>query len=798
MLAAIFERRGRRGMVEGKLVQVAVGRPVRGPFTYRLPQSLGSEVVPGQRLLVPFGRGKAVGFVLGEAQAPPPRTLKDVVQILEVEPSFPPDLLGLLTWTAAYYRYPLGEVLRGALPPGLTRPGEAPVARPGLREWVALTAAAREQPRPRGPAMNAVLDYLTVAPGEVDLEELATAIPGVRDPLKRLLAKGLVSVREEPIVPDRPELALAGRPVPTPTPEQAAALVDLEQAVEARAFAPFLLHGVTGSGKTEVYLRSIHRALELGLGALVLVPEIALTPQLVGRFRARFGEKVAVLHSGLKDSERLAEWRRLRAGEAPLAVGVRSAIFAPVHRLGIVVVDEEHDGSFKQEEKLRYHARDLAVVRAQRCGCPVVLGSATPSLESLQNARQGKYRLVELRQRVDDRPMPEVHLVDMRLLGSGHGHVRAAFPQLAARARMRELEAQRAAEASPDYVPPPPPPPEAGEADGPALLSAPLCGAIEEVLQAKRQAILFLNRRGQSTYHVCLSCGRSVACVNCAVSLTAHGSGRKLMCHYCGHVEPLPELCPQCHGPIEALGMGTEKVEEELHRRFPSARVCRLDRDSATDAEDVTAVLAAFAKGEKDILVGTQMVAKGHDFPGVTLVGVLLADVALNLPDFRAAERTFQLLAQVAGRAGRGTEPGRVFVQTFNPEAKAIGSVVGHDFRAFAEHELELRRAYAYPPFCRMLSVRIDGIHPQGTAQAARMVAKAIADAARRTNGALRILGPAPAPFAKLRGRTRWQVLVKGPSAKALLPAAEAVEAIADTLPGGARASLDVDPIAML
>jgi primosomal protein N' (replication factor Y) len=802
--------------LEGRLVQVAVGRPVEGLFTYRLPPMLGERLAPGQRVVVPFGAARAVGFVVGEAAAPPAGVpLRDVGRVLDEGPVFDPELFAFLAWAAGYYRYPLGEVLRAALPPGLSRPEEAPPSRPGVRELVSLTASGRVAPRPRSVPLNAILDYLAAAGAEVDFEELAAAIPGARPPLRRLTLRGLCAVREEPIEKDRPELALAGAPSPVPTSEQAAALATLEPAICARAFAPFLLHGVTGSGKTEVYLRAIAKALAQGMGALVLVPEIALTPQLVGRFRARFGDQVASLHSGLKDAERLAEWRRLKSGEAPLAVGVRSAIFAPVQRLGLVVVDEEHDGSFKQEDKLRYHARDLAVVRAQKARCPVVLGSATPSLETLHNSRIGRYRLLALTRRVDDRPMPEVELVDMRLCG--HGHVSAAFPQLAGRAKVRAAEARRAAEAgapsaraaeSPRTRGPleerpsagrfgssPEPSPE--EPEGAPLLSAPLAGALRDVLDRGQQAILFLNRRGQSTYHLCLACGGSLTCPDCAVSLTLHGSQGRLMCHYCGHAQSLPTACPTCQGPLESLGMGTERVEAEIAKHFPKARIARLDRDSATAAEEVTALLAGFARGEKDVLIGTQMVAKGHDFPGVTLVGVLLADLALNLPDFRAAERTFQLLAQVAGRAGRGREPGRVLVQTFNPEAPAIASVVGHDFARFVEGELNLRKTYLYPPYCRLLAARIEGAHPLETAQAAREVARAASAAIRASKQPLRLLGPALAPLAKLRGRTRWQLLVKGPNARSLVPVAEAIEVVARSLKG-ARASLDVDPLAMM
>jgi primosomal protein N' (replication factor Y) len=788
---------GPRGFarVQGKLVRVAVGRPLQRFFTYRLPASLSETVEPGRRLVVPFGRGRAVGFCLGEAEGAPPPGLKDVQALLDEGPIFSADLLRFLQWVASYYRYPLGEVLRTALPPGLARPGEAPATREPMTVLVRATEAGRRE-RPRGDVMRALLDYLAAAPGEVELEELEAAVPGARQRVRTLAERGLCEVREEPVVPDRPEMALVGTRPPRPTEEQAAALRELTAAVDAKGFAPFLLHGVTGSGKTEVYLRAIAHALDAGGSALVLVPEIGLTPQLVGRFRSRFGEKVAVLHSGLREAERLAYWRRLWKGDAPLAVGVRSAIFAPLRRLSLIVVDEEHDGSFKQDDKLRYNARDLAVVRAQQAGCPVVLGSATPSLETLHNAQSGRYRLLELRHRVDDRPMPAVEIVDMRLCG--HGHVSAAFPQLAGRAKLRAAEARRAAEAQPAYAAAPAPEEEQEEQNGSPLISPRLAEEIDLVLDRGHQAILFLNRRGQSTYHLCLGCGQALTCPSCAVSLTLHGSRNMLMCHYCGRQQPLPDVCPSCGGPIEPLGMGTERLEEEIAALFPKARLCRLDRDSATQAEEVTGLLASFARGEKDILIGTQMVAKGHDFPGVTLVGVLLADVALNLPDFRASERTFQLLAQVAGRAGRGREPGKVIVQSFNPEAPAIARVVGHDFGGFAEHELELRRHFRYPPFARLLSVRIDGIGPKATAEAARALAIAAGDAVRASAGDLRLIGPAPAPLSKLKGRSRWQMLLKGPTARSLIPVAEAVERAAQRLPSTVRMSLDVDPLSLL
>ncbi len=800
--------------MQERLIRVAVGRPVEGPFTYRLPDCLAFAGEPGRRLVVPFGRARAVGFCLGPEDGPPPKGLRDVMAALDDGPLFDAPLLDLLTWAARYYRHPLGEVLRAALPPALSGCEPAPqnLASLGRAEWVALTDEGRAS-APRGSRMKAIRDYLaTASPDGIPLAELLAALPSSRESLRRLVEQGVCRVWQVDRLAPHVDLESNLQAPPSPTPEQSAALVEIQSAIASRAFSPFLLHGVTGSGKTEVYLRSIERALSLGLGALVLVPEIALTPQLVGRFRARFGPQVALLHSGLRDGERLAEWRRLREGRARLAVGVRSAIFAPVERLGIVVVDEEHDGSFKQEEGFRYSARDLAVVRARQQGCPVVLGSATPSLETLHNARVGRYRLLRLAHRVDDRPMPEVRLVDLR---ESRGHIAAAFPQLFGRMRLNAMDAERqeAAEPGADYrltstslgraphaVSPARPVPTADDlprAKAP-LISPPLAQAIDETLDRGRQAILFLNRRGSTTYHLCLSCGRALGCPNCAVSLTLHGQRGELLCHYCGERTPLPERCELCGGPIERLGMGTEQVEAELARVFPRARVERLDRDTASRPDELTERLASFARGERDILIGTQMVAKGHDFPGVLLVGVLLADLALNLPDFRAAERTFQLLTQVAGRAGRGREPGRVIVQTFSPEASAVARVVGHDFDGFAEAELSIRRAFHYPPFCRLMLCRLDGPNDPVTAEAARRVAQVVGEAIRCSGNSLRLLGPSPAPLSRLKGRVRWQMLVKGPTAASLSAIAQIIERERSRLKSDVRLSIDIDPLSLL
>jgi primosomal protein N' (replication factor Y) (superfamily II helicase) len=519
-----------------------------------------------------------------------------------------------------------------------------------------------------------------------------------------------------------------------------------------RAFVPFLLHGVTGSGKTEVYLRVIAKALEAGRTALVLVPEISLTPQLAARFRARFGDLVAILHSGLSETARFGEWSRLRRGEARIAVGARSAVFAPLARLGVIVVDEEHDGSFKQDEGVRYHARDVALVRAQRAGAVCVLGSATPSLESAAHTERGTYRKLVLTQRPTARPMPEVEIIDLRT-----------------------------------YIP-----------DGDAMLSAPLRAAIAGALAAGDQTILFLNRRGFATFVLCRACGHAFRCPHCSVSLTYHRHSDRLSCHYCGFAQRVPDACPSCGatGTIERKGLGTEKVADAVAAAFPSARVARLDRDVASGAK-VEAVLARVARREVDVLVGTQMVTKGHDFPGVTLVGVLCADTGLTLPDFRASERTFQLLAQVAGRAGRGDKPGRVMIQTYRPSAPAVVAAAAHDYAQFFAAESAARAELGYPPHGRLIAVRIDGADGHEVAGAAQRLAQ-LAESAARQPGAtgVEVRGPVPAPLERLRNRTRWQVWLRSTDRHALRRVARSLLAV--EFPSTVRVGLDVDPISAM
>jgi primosomal protein N' (replication factor Y) len=733
------------------LVEVAVAQAVRGTFTYRVPARLAPEVSLGRRVAVPFGRSRrATGYVVGFPTEPPAGVeLRDVADVLDAFPLFTPELVKLLRWAEDYYLCPPGELHRAALPPGLNaRRGAAAPARRGV-EWAAPAAGAAEaldELARRASAQHAVLEYL-LARGRIPVEELRAAFPRGRPALGALSRKGLVRLETESRVASGGLLDAPPGPLPL-TPAQQAAFETVTGAFGG--FATFLLHGVTGSGKTEVYLQAIARARALGRGALVLVPEIALTPQLAGRFRARFGPEVALLHSGLSDAERHAEWLRLRRGEARICVGVRSAVFAPVQDLGVVVVDEEHDASFKQEDGPPYQARDLAVVRARTEGAVCLLGSATPSLETLENARRGRYRLLELPHRIDDRPLPRVELVDLARL-------RRTVPAF-------------------------------------GLLSPPLAEALRETLGQGQQAILFLNRRGFQTLVVCEACGREARCPACAVSLTHHRRRGTLLCHYCGRAERMTDDCPACGGPRIGIGVGTEQVEEAVRGLLPRARVGRLDRDAVSTAGDVAGLLARFARREIDVLVGTQMVAKGHDFPGVTLVGVVLADTALALPDFRAAERTFQLLAQVAGRAGRGAEAGRVVVQTFNPGSPAVACAVNHDYARFADLELRVREEHGWPPFRRLLAVRIEG-----SEAGARLGAEAIAAAARPALGpGVAMLGPAPAALERLRGKSRWQILFRAADPAALRRIHRAVLPLSRRPPGGASVRFDVDPYALL
>jgi primosomal protein N' (replication factor Y) len=628
---------------------------------------------------------------------------------------------------------------------------EQPGARLAVRELARLGLVAvteREAPI----AAAGVGDEMAGSAPPVLTDEQRLAVDAITAALRgeRAALRGERAARSEPAPRRAPDAASTGASAGAP---EGAAPVAADPAAEPERVTPFLLHGVTGSGKTEVYLQVIAVALAAGRTALVLVPEISLTPQLAARFRARFGDLVAILHSGLSETSRLGEWSRLRRGEARIAVGARSAVFAPLTGLGVLVVDEEHDGSFKQDEGVRYHARDVALVRAQRAGAVCVLGSATPSLESAAHAERGAYRKLTLTQRPTARPMPDVEIIDLRT-----------------------------------YQP-----------DSEAMLSAPLRAAIGEALAAGDQTILFLNRRGFATFVLCRACGHAFRCPHCSVSLTYHRHADRLACHYCGYAQRVPEACPGCKavGTIERKGLGTEKVADAVAAAFPAARVARLDRDVATGAK-IEAVLARVARREVDVLVGTQMVTKGHDFPGVTLVGVLCADTGLNLPDFRASERTFQLLAQVAGRAGRGDRPGRVMIQTYRPRSPAVVAAAAHDYASFFAAEMAERADLGFPPHGRLVAVRVDGADAHEVAGAAHRLAELATAAAGRPEiaGKVEVRGPVPAPLERLRNRTRWQVWLRSADRHALRRVARSL--LAAELVGAVRVGLDVDPISAM
>jgi len=529
----------------------------------------------------------------------------------------------------------------------------------------------------------------------------------------------------------------------------------IEKALLRREFEAFLLWGVTGSGKTELYLRAADLCLKEGRQVLVLVPEISLTHQLVQEFRSRFGCGIAVLHSRLSRRERGEMWHAIHRSQVSIVLGARSALFAPCHRLGLIIVDEEHDGSYKQEEGFRYQARDLALMRGKAASGVVLLGSATPSLETLYNAQTGKIGWLTLPERVEGRPLPTVEVVDLRRQRK-RGH--------------REI------------------------------LSQPLQQAMEETLKRGEQIVLFLNRRGYATFLLCPDCGHVFKCPNCAVSLVHHLSPNALQCHYCGWRQPAPAVCPQCQGmEVMDLGVGTESLEEAVRARFPEARILRMDRDTTSSRGALGEMLKAWKKGEADILIGTQMVAKGHHIPNVTLVGVVLADISLNLPDFRSAERTFQLLVQVSGRAGRGERPGRVIIQTYSPQHPSILHCTTQDYLGFARHELENRREAGYPPFRRLVLFRLSGPREEEISSVARLLGEAGRRLCAGTRG-VTCLGPSPAPLARVKGRYRWQLLLKGESRGELHGVARTLLAWTRTRVSSRRVriTVDVDPQSFL
>jgi primosomal protein N' (replication factor Y) len=754
------------------LCEVAVPVPLARAFSYEVPPALAGSVRPGARVLCEFGRRKLVGVVLGvgEGEPAPGVRLKPIASLVDPEPVLPEELLAFLKELGAYYFAPIGEVLRLSLPAMEREQVRALEAQGTLLEgalkrvkqvggkriaYARPTDAVEAPGTLRGQAAQVLA--LLRANGEAPVARLEEQFGNARAAVKKLAALGLVALEER----EPPRDAFFAVPEPRDTPPelneaQAQAAARIEAALGEPKPSAFLLFGVTGSGKTEVYLRAIAACLARGRGAIVMVPEIALTPQLVARFRARFGDDLAVLHSGLSEADRHAMWKRLRMGKVRVAIGARSAIFAPVPDLGLLIVDEEHDGSFKQEEGVRYHARDMALLRAHRAGAVAVLGSATPSLEAVELCKRGKLTELRLPDRAHrEATLPKVTAVDLRRIGPGP--------------------------------------------TGNKLISLPLHRALEETLKAKEQAILFLNRRGFAPSVVCDGCGHVETCLACSVALTFHRvRGGRLRCHYCDWEGPLPEACTACGKPALALeGLGTERLEEAISQAFPEARVARLDRDVA-DGAKAEAILAKMRAGEIDVLVGTQMVTKGHDLGSVTLVGVVNADAALSLPDFRASERGFQLLVQVAGRAGRRDKPGRVLIQTRTPEHPAIRFAMKHDVPGFLEHELKDRAEVGYPPFTRLTLLRVDAIDEEAARSAAGKLAAYAKSSPEGASRTVEVLGPAAAPIARLRGRFRFRVVLRSRDRRALRAATAAAAAAIPELDRTVRVVIDIDPVAML
>ena len=768
---------------------VALPVPLDKSFTYTLPTAASLYAQAGCRVVVPFGPRRLTGVILRCHGTQPESEIREVTRLLDEQPALSEELLRLGRWIASYYCAPLGVVLRTMLPVSddtrtrrvvsLTPAGvlaarqfshadsddppvkvlraleNRPLTATYLRKKVpgAASALAGLQRKrllsvesvdstPDGIARHGgrlmveagdaeaapskltkgerwLLDYLGAHAGPHDVQTLREQRRDVATVARRLAKLGTVRLWRENT--EAQQAAVAPSSPVTLNRDQENALNEIGSALHGRAHRVFLMSGVTGSGKTEVYLRAIEQALASGRSSLLLVPEIALTPAVAAQFFVRFGDQVAILHSAFSGLQRSAQWRRIREGKAPVVIGTRSAVFAPLENLGLVIVDEEHETSYKQEETPRYHGRDVAIVRAKAAGAAVVLGSATPSLESRHNVERGKYRLLEMPERIERRPLPEVSVIDMRA----------------------------------EFV-------ETGRQD---LFSRALQEAIRERLDAGEQVMMLLNRRGFSAFVVCRQCGERVECENCSLTLTYHRRDQTLSCHYCDYSRPVPSVCPKCGSEyIYFIGSGSEKVEDYLRRLYPRARIARLDRDTARGRTNYETILQGFREKSYDILVGTQMIAKGHDIPNVTLVGVVSADIALGMPDIRAAERTFQLLTQVAGRAGRGDRPGRVFLQTLSPDHYAIRFAAAQDYEGFYKKEIHFRRMLHYPPVTPMATLVVRSKKLEEAIELSGRLGRHL----RSLPEGVRMLGPAAAPVVKLKKEYRYQFIFKAPGRKVL------------------------------
>ncbi|HMG76234.1 MAG TPA: primosomal protein N' [Pyrinomonadaceae bacterium] len=814
--------------------QVAFPVHLSKTFTYRLPQSIRQVARVGSRVVAQLGAKPLTGYIVALLQRLRAGTslveseLKEIQELLDVDPPLTSEVLEITRWVADYYAAPWGEVMRAALPAGINATVEqiiaitalgrealsdleigsaAKVRTSALRllategefelnafclrigaaktpQWLreleadalidrsyrtrsTVTRAKRRKAvrlinsegdsdnKRVTQAQQRSIEVLRAHQSAMAVSDLIKAADVSESVVRTLVKRGVVQEFEEDVRRDPLSRAeLPDTEVFKLTNAQNDALRSIERRLGEKVFATLLLHGVTGSGKTEVYIRSMQAALDLGRGAMMLVPEIALTPILSRRLRAHFGGRIAIFHSSLSKGERFDEWSRLRSGEARVVLGTRSAVFAPVQNLGIIVVDEEQDSSYRQEESPFYHARDTAIVRAQKESAVVVLGSATPSLESFHNAQTGKYEYLYLPERVANRPMARAEMIDMR-----------------------EVFARR---------------------KKPAVFSEELLREIAATHARGEQTIILLNRRGYSSFILCRSCGESINCPNCDVTLTYHQTDRTLVCHYCNHHQRAPSQCPACASRyIYYVGEGTEQIEELLRKRFPTMRIGRIDRDTKSRRHQFEKTLIDFDKGELDLLVGTQMLAKGHDFPNVTLVGVVSVDAGLALPDFRAAERTFQLITQVAGRAGRGDLPGRVLIQTYHPHHYALRHACAQDYRGFYDEEIRHRRNHGYPPFVALALLLIRHKDPARARTIAQQLRQALVEANR--DHACRILGPAPAPLARLRGEHRVQLLIKSRSRKQMRAVIDAALQNLEKAGNDLRSvTVEIDPVSMM
>jgi primosomal protein N' (replication factor Y) len=806
---------------------VALPVHVDQTFTYRLTAGMREVAQLGARLVVPFGRKLLTGYIvalhskLKENSTLSESEIKEAEELIDAVPLIAPDVLELTRWVADYYAAPRGEVLKAALPPGITESVEqflsltpkgtedlaqsneagAQTQKSQLLTLIAskgkLSLRAAASALGQTQAVNAaraleragalvitqgtrratakekvqravklvsesgdstfteaqrrVTQTLKTFGGSAPVKDVLKNAQVTESAIKTLQQKGLIEIVIEPV--RRDPLAHATLPPPEAhqlTNSQSFVLSEIETTLARKAYGTFLLHGVTGSGKTEVYIRAMRTALELGRSAMMLVPEIALTPVFSRRLRSQFGDQVAIFHSSLSKGERFDEWTRVKNGQAQIVIGTRSAVFAPIRNLGLVIVDEEHESTYRQQDSPHYNARDTAIVRAQKAGAVVVLGSATPSLESFHNARAGKYHYLSLPERIGERPLASARIIDMREVFAQHGK--------------------------------------------PKVFSDELLQAIEETQSRGEQSIILLNRRGYSSFVLCRSCGESIQCPNCDVTLTYHRSERVIVCHYCNHRQAAPTVCPNCSGKyIYYVGEGTEQLEEMLGKIFPALRIARIDRDTTARRSVFEKSLFDFSAGALDMLVGTQMLAKGHDFPNVTLVGVVSVDAGLALPDFRAAERTFQLITQVAGRAGRGDRPGQVLIQTYHPDHYALRHACAQDYAGFYEEEIRYRQNHSYPPFVALASLLVHGSDFEKTRTTALELRKELDQA--NQDRACRVLGPAPAPLARLKGEHRIQLLIKSRSRRRLR---QLINTGVAGVAGTRSINIEIDPISIM